>query len=330
MQIAVDAMGGDNAPEVVVQGAVQASHELNVNITLLGDSETISVELIGKPKRDNIIIHHCEEEVLMEEPPLRAVRNKKNSSIRVAFDLLKQGKVDAVVSAGNSGATMAAGIISLGKIKGVERPALACVIPGDEGEVIIIDVGGNVDCRPVHLLQFGIMADAFATSCMGLNKPKVGLLSIGREAGKGNEQVRLTYDLLKDSPLNFIGNIEGRDILSGRVQIIVCDGFIGNVVLKLSESLAESVASRLKEGMLTSLGGKILSRMGWGFLEKFEKSIDYAEYGGAPILGIKGVGIVCHGRSSAKAIKNAIKMAVNFVENHVQEKLSAQIAELRV
>ena len=327
MKIAVDAMGGDNAPKVVVQGAIQASHEFKADIILIGDSEAISVELSGNQKKEYIRIHHCEEKVLMDESPLKAVRNKKDSSIRVAFDLLKHGKVDAVVSAGNSGATMAAGIITLGKIKGVERPGLACVIPGDKGEVILIDVGGNVDCRPVHLLQFGIMADAFATSCIGLKKPKVGLLSIGREAGKGNEQVRLAYNLLQSSHLNFVGNVEGRDILSGHVQIIVCDGFIGNVALKLSESLAKSVTSRLKEGMTVSLAGKIFSLISRGFLKRFEKSLDYAEYGGAPILGINGVGIVCHGRSSAKAIKNAIKMAMNYVENHVQQKLAAQIAE---
>jgi phosphate acyltransferase len=327
MNIAVDAMGGDNAPKVVVQGAIQASDESGINIILVGDSEAISVELNGKRERERIRVHHCGEAVLMDESPLKAIRTKKDSSIRVAFDLLKNGEVDAVVSAGNSGATMAAGIITLGKVEGVERPAIACVLPGDKGKVVIIDVGGNVDCRPVHILQFGIMANAFATSCLGMQRPKVGLLSIGREAGKGNEQVRLAYDLLQDSPLNFIGNVEGRDILSGHVQVVVCDGFVGNVVLKLSEGLAESVAYRLKKDIMSSIAGKAIALFSRNFLKKFEESLDYAEYGGAPILGIEGVGIVCHGNSSARAIKNAIEMAVDYVENRVQKSLSMEIAE---
>ena len=255
MNIAVDAMGGDNAPKVVVQGAIKASDELGINIILVGDTEAISVELGRKGKRGLISIHHCQETVLMDESPLKAVRNKKDSSIRVAFDLLKNGKVDAVVSAGNSGAIMAAAILILGKVEGIERPALACVIPGTAGEVILIDVGGNVDCRPAHLLQFGIMANAFATSCLGMQRPRVGILNIGEEAGKGNEQVRMAYELLKNSPLNFIGNVEGREIFSGLAQIVVCDGFIGNVTLKLSEDLGASVSSRLEKSMRRSMTG---------------------------------------------------------------------------
>ncbi|MFC1532067.1 phosphate acyltransferase PlsX [Thermodesulfobacteriota bacterium] len=328
MNIAVDAMGGDHAPKLVVRGAIRAS-ESGINVTLVGDAKTISSELSGKLETEHIRIHHCGEVVLMDESPLKGVRKKKDSSIRVAFDLLKKGKVDAVVSAGNSGATMAAGILTLGKLDGVERPAIACIVPGDNGRVILIDVGGNVDCRPVHLLQFGIMANAFATSCLGLNEPKVGLLSIGQEAGKGNEQVRLAYDLLQESSLKFTGNIEGQDIFSGSVQIVVCDGFVGNIALKLSEGMAEAVTSRLKEYMMSSLTGKALALFGRGFFKRFEETLDYAEYGGAPILGIKGVGIVCHGSSSAKAIKNAIKMAVNYVENRVQERISFQIAEFQ-
>jgi glycerol-3-phosphate acyltransferase PlsX len=326
MNIAVDAMGGDNAPKVVVQGAIKASDELGINIILVGDCESISVELEGKEKRGLISLYHCREAVLMDESPLKAIRNKKDSSIRVAFDLLKNGKADAVVSAGNSGAIMAAALITLGKVEGVERPALACVIPGIAGEVMLIDVGGNVDCRPAHLLQFGIMANAFATSCLGMQEPRVGILNIGEEAGKGNEQVRIAYELLKNSPLNFVGNVEGGEIFSGLAQIVVCDGFIGNVVLKLSEGLAASVSSRLKKGMSSSMTGKTLTLLCHKFFKGFQKTLDYAEYGGAPILGIKGVGIVCHGNSSAVAIKNAIKMAVDYVENDVERRLSEQIA----
>ena len=326
MIIAVDAMGGDNAPNVVVQGSLQASDEMDIDIILLGDEKAISGELEGCGNRKRIKIHHCSETVQMGEPPMKAVLKKTDSSIRVAFELLKKGRVNAVVSAGHSGATMASGILTLGKMDGVERPAIASILPGDKGRVILIDVGGNVDCRPVHILKFGIMADAFATSYLGFKNPKIGLLNIGQEAGKGNEQVRLANDLLKESSLNYIGNVEGYDILSGNVQIVLCDGFVGNIVLKLSEGIAEAVVSRLKTDMNKSLRGKLLATFGKRFLRQFEGTVDYAEYGGAPILGIKGVAVVCHGSSSSKAIKNAIKMAVHFVENRVQDKLIRQIS----
>jgi len=329
MNIAVDAMGGDNAPQLVVQGAAQASAKSGMDITLVGDAEAIVDELGGDPDREHIRVHHCGEAVLMDESPLKAVRRKKDSSIRVAFDLLKKGEVDAVVSAGNSGATMAAGILTMGKVAGVERPALACIIPGDEGRVILIDVGGNVDCRPVHMLQFGLMANAFAKSCLGMRDPKAGLLSIGQEAGKGNEQVRLAHDLLKKSDLNFIGNIEGRDIFTGQVQIVVCDGFVGNVALKLAEGMAEAVVRRFENEVMSAPFGRTLASFAGQFFSRFKKTLDYEEYGGALILGIKGVGIVCHGGSSARAIQNAIQMAADYVEKNVQERLSVEMAEFK-
>lgn len=317
MKIAVDAMGGDNAPEVVVHGAVQACGELDCDVILVGDSNEVYSQLGGELKRNSLKIHHCSEVVGMDESPMKAFRSKKDSSIRVAFELLKAGKADAVVSAGNSGATMAAGILTLGKLEGVERPALACILPSDKGKVIVIDVGGNVDCRPVHLLQFGIMAEAFSFSCLGMKDAKIGLLNIGEEPGKGNEQVKAAFDLLNESSLNFKGNVEGRDILSGKVQIVVCDGFVGNIILKFSEGMADSITSRLIRG----LKEKDLYSIDDGFIKNFRESLDYAEYGGAPILGINGVGIVCHGHSSARAIKNAIKMAYQYVENNTGDKL---------
>jgi glycerol-3-phosphate acyltransferase PlsX len=329
MRIAVDAMGGDNAPEMVVQGAVQAAAESGLDITLVGDKEIIRAALGSSSDSCGIRIHHCGETVLMDESPLKAVRTKRDSSIRVAFELVKKGSADAVVSAGNSGATMAAGLLTLGKIKGIERPALASIIPGDKGRVILTDVGGNVDCRPVHILHFGLMADAFGASCLGMKEPKVGLLNIGEEAGKGNEQVKAAYKLLQESSLNFVGNVEGQDIFSGQVQIVVCDGFVGNVALKLAEAMAENVGRRLKSDMVNSLLGKVLALFGRSFFDKFEKTLDYAEYGGAPILGINGVGIVCHGGSSARAIKNAIIMAVDYAEKNVQERLADEISEIQ-
>ena len=316
MIIAVDAMGGDNAPEVVVHGALKASEELNCKIILVGDSIAISQHFEDGIVQEEVTVYNCSEVVDMGESPTKAYKNKKDSSIRVAFELLKTGKADAVVSAGNSGATMVTGILASGKLEGVERPALACILPGEKGDVILIDVGGNVDCRPVHLYQFGIMAEAFAVSCLGIREPKIGLLNIGEEPGKGNDLVKMAYDLFDRSPLNFYGNIEGRDILSGKVQIVVCDGFIGNIVLKYSEGLAESIAARFVSGLEDKSTPSEKD-----FLMGFMESLDYAQYGGAPVLGINGVCIVCHGHSSEKAIKNAIRMAYSYVENKTREKL---------
>ncbi|MBW1860796.1 MAG: phosphate acyltransferase PlsX [Deltaproteobacteria bacterium] len=329
MNIAVDAMGGDNAPEVVVQGALQATLEWGMDITLVGDREAISYELGRNPDRAHLAMHHCEEVISMHESPLKALRRKKDSSIKVAFELVKKGDAEAVVSAGNSGATLAAAILTLGRVEGVERPALVSVFPGEQGHVILIDVGANVDSRPEHLLQFGVMAHAFATSYLEMNDPKIGLLSIGEEGSKGSGQVRMAYDLFRGSHLNFIGNVEGRDIFTGQVQIVVCDGFVGNVALKLSEGMVEAATKMLKKEMKGSLAGKIAFWFGRRSFKQFKKKLDYAEYGGVLILGIKGVGIVCHGGSSAKAIKNAIMTAADYVKNNIPERLSMNMARLQ-
>ncbi|MBW1901029.1 MAG: phosphate acyltransferase PlsX [Deltaproteobacteria bacterium] len=324
MNIAVDAMGGDHAPHVAVLGAVQAASELGIDITLVGDREVVVKELAHLPSADHITVHHCEEAVQMDELPLKAVRQKKNASIRVAFDLVKKGISDAVVSAGNSGATLASGVVILGRLDGVERPAIASVFPGEKGYVILIDVGANVDCRPTHLFQFGVMAHAFAGSCLGMVNPSIGLLSIGEEGSKGNELVRLTRGLYEESPLNFIGNVEGRDIFSGDVEIIVCDGFVGNVALKLSEGMGEAVTKLLSTELKSSFLGRAALLFGRRSLDSFKRKLNYEEYGGAPLLGINGVGIVCHGQSSPSAIKNAIRLAVHYVNNGLLEKMREQ------
>jgi glycerol-3-phosphate acyltransferase PlsX len=313
--------------KVVVQGALQAASEWGMDITLVGDGDILKAKIGNTLDRAGIRVHHCEDVVLMDDPPFKSVRQKKDASIKVAFELYKRGEVDAVVSAGNSGATLAAGILTLGRIDGIGRPALPGIFPGDIGNVVLIDVGANVDCRPVHLFQFGIMAQAFATSCLGMDDPKIGLLSIGEEGSKGNEQVRMAHDLFKGSHLNFVGNVEGRDVFTGRVQIIVCDGFVGNVALKLSEGMAEALSGMIKKEMMGSLAGKAGFLFGRRFFQRLRNKLDYAEYGGAPILGIKGVGIVCHGGSSVKAIKNAIKMAQSYVKNNIQDKLSLQLTQ---
>lgn len=325
MNVAVDAMGGDHAPRVVVQGAVRAASELGIDITLVGDRTAIDRELARCSSTHHVAVHHCDETVQMDEPPLKAVRQKRNSSINVAFDLVKNGEADAVVSAGNSGATLASGVVALGRLDGIERPAIASVFPGESGYVILIDVGANVDCRPTHLFKFGVMAHAFARSCLGMNNPSIGLLSIGQEGTKGNELVRMTRSLFEESPLNFVGNVEGRDIFSGHVDIIVCDGFVGNVALKLSEGMADAMTTLLKEELKNSLSGRAALLMGRRSFESFERKLNYEEYGGAPLLGIRGVGIVCHGGSSDNAIKNAVRLAKQYVDNRLPEKMGEHL-----
>lgn len=330
MNVGVDAMGGDRAPGVIIQGAAQAASELGVDITLVGDREILAKEFDFHSCTSNITVHHCDEVVRMDEAPLNAVRKKKEASIRVAFDLVKRGKVDAVVSAGNSGATLAAGTLTLGRMEGVERPAIAGIFPGEKGPVVLIDVGANVDCRPAHLFQFGVMAHAFASSCMDMTNPKIGLLSVGEEGCKGNEQVRLAHELFEGSHLNFAGNVEGCDIFTGEVEIVVCDGFVGNVVLKLSEGMVGVMAKQLKTELMDSFLGRAVLQLGRSSFARFMKKLDYEEYGGAPLLGINGVGIVCHGGSSARAIKNAIKLAARYVDNRVLDKMAAELKPVRV
>jgi len=325
MNVAVDAMGGDYAPELVVQGAVDAVTELGINIILVGHEKRVVEALNGHPTDSHISFHHCEEVVGMEESPLKALRKKRDASIRVAFDLVKIGRADAVISAGNSGATLAAAVMTLGRMKGVDRPAIAGILPTEKGPIVLIDIGANVDCRPSHLLQFGVMANAFAASCLGIKNPTVGLLSIGEEESKGNEQVRSAHELFDKSDLNFVGNVEGRDILSGRVKIIVCDGFVGNVVLKLTEGSVAAMGRLIEKELTGSFLGRAALMLGRNSIYKFLRRLDYEEHGGAPLLGINGVGMICHGGSSAKAIKNAINIAVQYVNNRVLEKMTFQL-----
>ena len=328
MNIAVDAMGGDHAPGAVVQGALQAAGETGTTVTLVGDEGAIRTALEDCTGDGPCEIVPCDEFVRMDEPPLRAIRRKPNASVRVAFDLVKEGKADAVVSAGNSGATFAAGLLALGKVSGVDRPALASIFPARSGEVVLIDVGANVDCRPPHLVQFGLMARAFVTACLGKKDPAVGLLSIGAEGEKGNEQVRKAHALLKQSPLNFVGNVEGRDLFSGDVQIVVCDGFVGNVALKVAEGMSELMAETVEKEMVRAFDGGAGFRMDRPGIRRLFKTLDHETYGGAPILGINGVGIVCHGSATPRAVKNGVKRAAEYVRNGFQEKLRLCLADL--
>jgi len=260
--------------------------------------------------------------VEMDDKPADALRRKKDSSIQVACKLVRKGEAHGVVSAGNSGATVACGMFTIGRIKGVQRPALAGIMPTEKDPVILIDVGANVDSKPQHLFQFGIMADVFARYVIGKNAPSVGILSIGEEEGKGNAAVREAFDLLKKSRLRFIGNVEGRDIFTGEVDIVVCDGFVGNVALKLSEGLASSLGRILKEELNSSWLSKIGTFLSLRAFTRFRKVTDYAEYGGAPLLGLKDIVIVTHGKSNELAISNCIRMAATSVRNKAQEHLA--------
>jgi len=320
-------MGGDHAPGANVQGALWARSELGVNLTLVGDEHLIRRELGKNGNRDDSIqIHHCSQMVAMDELPLKVLRQRKDVSIMVAFDLARRGEVDAVVSAGNSGATVGAAVLNLGRLKGVERPALAGIFPGAKGNVVLIDVGANVDTKPRQLFEFGIMGDIFTRSLLNIDNPKVGILNIGQEGGKGNEQVKIAHELFKNGPFHFVGNVEGRDIFSGDVQVIVSDGFVGNVALKLSEGMAETIGVMFEREMSKSWISKLGFWLSGRAFEDFKRNLDYAEHGGAILLGVKGVGIICHGDSSPKAIKNAIRITIDFVNNHVKERLEEGLA----
>ncbi len=326
MRIALDAMGGDHAPAVTVAGAIEAvieSHGLSV--LLIGDETELINELKERDYPASLIsIRHASQVVNMDEAPLTALRRKKDSSIKVAVELVKSGEADAMVSAGNSGVVMATALFLLGKLRGVERPAIAAVMPTLKGLFVLIDAGANVDCKASHLLQFAIMGEAYAKSIFNINAPKIGLLGIGEEDAKGNELTKETFKLLKDSCINFIGNIEGKNIFIGDADVVVCDGFVGNIALKISEGLAEAIAKMLKREISERTSGRIGYLFLKDALRSFKKKTDYSEYGGAPLLGISKPCIISHGRSTAKAIKNAVKLAGEFYKKGVLDIISTE------
>ena len=327
MKIAVDAMGGDYAPAVVVEGAIRAASELDIPIILVGDRARIEEELARHKAASipGISIVHASEVVGMDESPAQAIRKKKDSSLRVCFELVRSGEAGAVVSAGNSGAAMAASIFLLKKIKGVDRPAIAVSLPTMKDPAIVLDAGGNVDCKPIHLFQFALMGEVYAKYVLKKDRPRVGLLSNGEEEGKGNDLTREAHALLKNASINYIGYIEGREIYQGGVDVVVTDGFVGNVVLKLSEGLVEAVTTMLKNEIMSGFFSRIGYLLSRGAFRNLKKKIDYAEYGGAPLLGIDGVCIISHGRSNAKAMRNAILRAHEYSKNRVNVHLSEEI-----
>lgn len=331
MKIAVDVMGTDYGPKELVLGAVQAVQEYGCDIVLVGD-ETIIADLLKTYKADKnpkITIQHASEIIQMDEHPAKAVRTKKDASIVVASRLLKEGACDALVSSGSTGAAVASALFGVGRIKGVERPAIATPIPSMTGTTVVLDSGGIVDAKPLNLVHGAIMGAVYSEKLIKVKNPRVGLLNIGEEETKGNEQALATYPLLKATQnINFIGNVEGRDINKGSVDVVVCDGFVGNVVLKVSEGLAKAIMTMVKEaimngGILAKLGGLLIKPA----MAKLKKRLDPAEYGGALLLGVKAPFIICHGSSKAKDIKNAVGQAVDFVKEDVVNIISERIAE---
>lgn len=325
--IAVDAMGGDIGPSVTIPGALATARQTGVSLLLVGDEEKVAAELNKHDVPDRVEIVHAPDVAEMHEKPSDILRRKKGASIQIACNLVKEGRAHGLVSAGHSGATVACGMFILGRINGVERPALASVLPTEKKPLVLLDVGANVDCRPHHLFQFGLMADAFAKDLLNIESPRVSILSIGEEEGKGNLQVKEAYELFKMAQnLNFVGNVEGRDLFTGNVDVVVCDGFVGNVALKLSEGLASSMFRILKKELLSGIVATLGTMLAKGAFKRFARIVDYAEYGGAPILGLKDIAVVCHGASNAKAIQNAVKMAVTFVEKKTNQRLVSVIA----
>lgn len=332
MRIAVDAMGGDLGSELPISGALAALAERNdLEIALLGPREVLEQQIrhLGGETtelRKRLSIEHAPEIIAMDESPVEAVRRKKNATIMVGFDLVRNQKVDAVISAGNSGATMAAAIRKLGRLPGVSRPGIASFFPTLKKPVMIMDIGANVDCRPQHLQQFAVMAASCAQLLNGKDRPRIGLLSIGEEASKGNALVKETHELLSQSPLNFIGNVEGRDVYKGDVDVIICDGFVGNISLKISEGLADAAMQMLKAEIIKSWRAKIGYLLIKTAFARFRQRVDYAEYGGAPLLGVDGTAIICHGTSDAVAIQNAVFVAADMVKYKVNDCITSALA----
>ncbi len=321
-------MGGDRAPGAVVAGAVQAARTLGLEITLVGQEDRLQKELRRfKPVPPNLKVHHASEVIEMAESPALSVRKKRDSSICQMVELAKENEVDAVVSAGNTGAMVCAASLGLKLLKGIERPGIAVVIPTLGGPTMVIDVGANIDPKPEHLYQYGLMGSVYMRQVVGKSNPTVGLLNVGEEEEKGTEFIRQTFKLLEEAPLNFIGNVEGRDIYTGRCDVIVCDGFVGNVALKVSESMALALAELLRRELKRTLWNRFGAMLLLPAFLGLRRRMDYAEYGGAPLLGVGGACFICHGASSPKAIRNAIRAAASFVSHDVNRFIVAAAAQ---
>ena len=327
MRVALDAMGGDYAPAVTIEGAIETVNDFEgIDVILVGDENSIKRELDSKRHLPNrISIKHASQVVGMDEAPAAAIRKKRDSSIGRAIELVKNGEADAMVSAGHSGVVMATALLFLRTSPGVDRPAIATIMPTLKAPFVLIDAGANLYCKPENLYQFGLMGSAYCSAIFGRTEAKVALLSIGEEDTKGNELTKESFKLLKKADINFIGNVDGKDIFTGIADVIVCDGFTGNVVLKISEGLADAIVKILKREIAERSVGRIAYLLMKSALISFKKKTDYDEYGGAPLLGINGTCIISHGRSTAKAIKNALRVAADFSEKRVYEVIASKI-----
>lgn len=319
MKIAIDGMGGDNAPKSNVEGVVSAIKEYNIDIIITGDKDALEKEFANYEfDRSKLEIVHTTEIIENEDKPVKAIRSKKDSSMVVALRLVKEGKADAVVSAGNTGALLAGGLFVVGRIKGIDRPCLCPAIPNvKRGMTIIADGGANADCKPRNLVEFAAMTNIYSKKVLGIENPRISLANVGAEEGKGNDLMKKSYEELKNMDINFIGNLEARDVINAKTDIIVCDGFTGNILLKSAEGVAMSVMGLLKETFLSSTKGKIGAMLLKDDLRKLKSFMDYAEYGGAPLLGVNGGVIKAHGSSNSKAIKNAINQGIKFAQGNV-------------
>ncbi len=329
MKIGVDAMGGDRAPAVAVDGAVRAARDLGLEITLIGQQGAVEAEL---ERHDitglKIAVHHASQVIEMDEHPAAAVRAKKDSSMVVGMEMVKRREIDAFFTAGNSGGALAAALLRLGRLKGIKRPALSTVFPSttSQGYCFLLDIGANADCKPEYLLQFAIMGSVYAERVLGVPNPRVAIVSNGEEEGKGNQLVQETVPLLKASTLNFVGNVEGKDINLGHADVIVTDGFTGNVIIKLAQGVSKFLLGLLKTELTSSNVSKVGAMLARPAFDTVRQRLDYREYGGAPLLGVDGAVIVGHGRSDALAIRNGIRLAAQTVENGVQEAIKQGIS----
>ncbi|MBZ4646250.1 MAG: phosphate acyltransferase [Petroclostridium sp.] len=326
MRIAIDAMGGDHAPKEVIKGSIQAVKDFDINIVLIGKESIIKEELQAyKFPVEKVHIKNADEIITNEDTPTKAIKNKKDSSLVVGLKMLKTGEADAFVSAGNTGALLTGALLLVGRIKGVDRPALTPILPTDNGCALLVDAGANTSCKPENFLQFGIMGSAYMKKVLGIDTPRVGLVNVGTEEGKGNDLTKTAYNLLKNAPINFLGNIEAREIPGGIADVIVCDGFVGNVMLKLMEGMGLTFYSNIKKIFTKNILTYFSALLVKSGLKEFKKKMDYTEYGGAPLLGIDGVVIKAHGSSNAKAFYSAIRQTKKFVETGVIDEIKQYI-----
>ena len=329
MRIAVDAMGGYHAPQINVDAAIAAAREFGIATLLVGRAKTLERLLADSGYRGREIeLVDAAEVVTMQDPATAAIRRKRNSSIRIAANCVRDGRAEGLVSAGHTGAAMVSAKMVIGTIEGVDRPALAAILPNLAGHCLLLDVGANPDAKTQHFKEFAVMGSIYAQLVFGKSSPSIGLMSIGEEESKGTDRTKEAFKVLKETGLHFIGNVEGRDVFNGSVDVIVTDGFTGNVILKVSEALAEMVEKLLREEIKRTLKASVGFLLSRSAFRRFKSRLDYSEYGGAPLLGVKGCVIICHGRSTAKAVKNAIRFAAEFSRQKLAEKIQSSIADL--